>query len=76
MVSGSGWPGAESACSDLTDGITTTTDYQLLRLLTHPIIKEFEGADWGIRKPRSNQLCLLSFVAGAMIAQFLAEGPI
>ena len=45
-------------------------------LLTHPIIKEFEGADWGIRKPRSNQLRLLSFVAGAMIAQFLAEGPI
>ena len=45
-------------------------------LLTPPIIKEFEGADWGIRKPRSNQLRLLSFVAGAMIAQFLAEGPI
>ena len=77
MVSGSGWPGAESACSDLTDGITTTTmDYLLLRLLTHPIIKEFEGADWGIRKPRSNQLRLLSFAAGAIIAQFLAEGPI
>ena len=76
MVSGSGWPGAESACSNLMDGITTTTDYLLLRLLTHPIIKEFEGADWGIPKPRSNQLRLLSFVAGAMIAQFLAEGPI
>ena len=45
-------------------------------LLTHPIIKEFEGADWGIRKPRSNQLRLLSLAAGAMIAQFLAEGPI
>ena len=45
-------------------------------LLTHPIIKEFEGADWGIRKPRSNQLRLLSFAAGAMIAQSLAEGPI
>ena len=76
MVSGSGWPGAESACSDLTDGITTTTDYLLLRLLNHPIIKEFEGADWGIRKLRSNQLRLLSLAAGAMIAQFLAEGPI
>ena len=51
-------------------------DYLLLRLLTHPIIKEFEGADGRIPKPQSNQLRLLSFVAGAIIAQFLAEGPI